>query len=107
MKFIYQDSAPKRKATLPESAWPPPDCRLPDDETLAILSGDGDADHDLFAFFDQSLREEAEDKQRQKRARLMGKLRQQIDMATDPLKRPRLPRPGDYWAPPALDRIYT
>ena len=106
MKFTFEDSSSKKAVTV-KPAWPPPDCRLPDDETLAILSGDGDADHDLFAFFDQSLREEAEDKQRQKRAKSMEKLRQQIGMAADPLKRPRLPRPGDYWAPPALDRIYT
>lgn len=103
MKFTYQDSTAK-KAESSEPVWPPDDCRLPDDETLAILSGD--PDYDLFAFFDKSLREATENEQKRRRAASLKKLRQQIDAAVDPLKRPRLARPGDYWAPPKLDRIY-
>ena len=106
MKFTFEDSSSKKAVTV-KPAWPPPECLLPDDETLAILSGDGDPDQDLFAFFAQSLREQAEDKERQERAEATEKLRKQIDTTSDPLKRPRLPRPGNYWAPPALDRIYT
>ena len=59
MKFTYQDSTAK-KAESSEPVWPPDDCRLPDDETLAILSGDGDPEQCLFAFFGKSLREAAE-----------------------------------------------
>lgn len=105
MKFTMQDSSKKKAAKL---SWPPEECRLPDDETLAALSGqaDGDPDHDLDAFFAKSLQEAAEREQKKRRAKALKKLRRQIDMAADPLKRIRLPRPGDYWAPPALDRIY-
>ena len=97
---------PKKKGVPPEPAWPPDDCRLPDDETLAILSGDGDPEQCLFAFFDRSLREAAENEQKRRRAASLKELRQSIDAAVDPLKQPRLARPGDYWAPPKLDRIY-
>ena len=104
MKFTYEDSARKKASVKP--TWPPDDCRLPDNSTLAILAGDGDPERDLFAFFDKSLREAAENAEKSRRAKGMKLLHMQITTAVDPLKRPRLAKPGDYWAPPELDRIY-